>query len=120
MPQLSGATAFLTGNGYEIGYATYWNANIVTELTDGAVQMIGLEESDDPEGGVRYYTFLTSLWLREVPNEKPFLLVPFDTLEQEWAFPEEMEPYCELVYADDWYQIYDVTDFEQFQVLLYS
>ena len=120
VPQLSGATAFLTDNGYEIGYATYWNANIVTELTDGAVQMIGLEESDDPEGGVRYYTFLTYLWLREVPNEKPFLLVPFDTLEQEWAFPEEMEPYCELVYADDWYQIYDVTDFEQFQVLLYS
>lgn len=118
--ELSGVTAYLLENGYEIGYATYWNANVLTEITNGSVRMIGLEDYGNPKDGVRYYDFLTSLWLREIPNEKPFLLVSYDTFELEWLFPEEMEPYTELVYADELYKIYDVTDFESFRELLYS
>lgn len=30
---------FLMENGYHFGYASYWNANILTELTDGAVEV---------------------------------------------------------------------------------
>ena len=30
---------FLQENGYEFGYASYWNANIITELTDGKVEV---------------------------------------------------------------------------------
>ncbi len=30
---------FLQENDYHFGYATYWNANIITELTDGAVEL---------------------------------------------------------------------------------
>ena len=106
---LSGTSEFLLEHGYQIGYATYWNANVVTEVTNGAVRMIGVTSSDDPEDGIRYYDFLTSLWLREVPNDKPFLM-----LESDQAVPEEMEPYCVQVYADDCYCVYDITDLEAF------
>ncbi len=30
---------FLQTNGYDFGYASYWNANIITELTDGQVEV---------------------------------------------------------------------------------
>lgn len=118
--QLSGATDYLQEHGYHIGYATYWSANSVTEITNGSVQMIGIEKSDTSADDVHYYDFMTSLWLRDAPNEKPFLLVPFDTAAEKWDFPAEMEPCCQLVYADEWYQIYDITDFETFRELLYS
>lgn len=113
--QLSGATAFLQENGYKIGYASYWNANVVTEVTDGTVHMIGVTIYTDPEGCIKYYDFLTSLWLREVPNEKPFLLI--DHYE---ALPENMVPYCVQVYADACYSVYDITDLETFRELLNS
>lgn len=38
--------AFLQENGYEFGYAGYWNANIITELTDGRVEVANIM---DPE-----------------------------------------------------------------------
>ena len=107
---LSGVSEFFLENDYQIGYATHWNANVVTEVTNGAVRMIGVTASGDSEEGIRYYDFLTSLWLREVPNEKPFLLINSDG-----TVPEEMAPYCVQVYADDWYSVYDITDLEAFQ-----
>lgn len=38
--------AFLEENGYDFGYATYWNANIMTELTNGKVEIANI---GDPE-----------------------------------------------------------------------
>lgn len=36
--------AFLEEEGYTFGYATYWNANIMTELTDGAVEVANVQD----------------------------------------------------------------------------
>ncbi len=38
--------AFLQENGYTFGYAGYWNANIVTELTDGAVEIANVGDAE--------------------------------------------------------------------------
>jgi hypothetical protein len=46
---------FLTDNGYDFGYATYWNANIITELTDAKVETANIL---DPESMV-YFTWST-------------------------------------------------------------
>lgn len=40
---------FLEDNGYEFGYATYWNANIVTELTDGKVEVANVGDGEHLE-----------------------------------------------------------------------
>ncbi len=41
--------AFLEENQYDFGYATYWNANIVTELTDGAVKVANIMDPESLE-----------------------------------------------------------------------
>ncbi len=38
--------AYLEEQGYTFGYASYWNGNIVTELTDGAVEIANIHEID--------------------------------------------------------------------------
>lgn len=35
---------FLVEQGYEFGYASYWNANIITELTDGRVEVANVDD----------------------------------------------------------------------------
>ena len=38
--------AYLEEKGYTFGYASYWNGNIITELTDGAVEIANIREID--------------------------------------------------------------------------
>ncbi len=38
--------AYLEEQGYTFGYASYWNGNIMTELTDGAVEIANIHEID--------------------------------------------------------------------------
>lgn len=38
---------FLQEKGYKFGYATYWNANIITELTDGQVEVANVLDAVD-------------------------------------------------------------------------
>lgn len=38
--------AYLKEQGYTFGYASYWNGNIITELTDGAVEIANIHEID--------------------------------------------------------------------------
>ncbi len=40
---------FLEKNRYAFGYATYWNANIIAELTDGAVEVANLMDPESLE-----------------------------------------------------------------------
>ncbi|MBR6666077.1 MAG: hypothetical protein IKL22_10240 [Lachnospiraceae bacterium] len=39
--------AFLEENGYTFGYASYWNANIMTELSDGVVEVANIADFED-------------------------------------------------------------------------
>lgn len=48
---------FLVQNGYDFGYATYWNANIITELTDGEVEVANIL---DPES-LTFFTWSTPM-----------------------------------------------------------
>ena len=51
---------FLEEQGYTFGYASYWNGNIITELTDGQVEIANIREIDRMDmftwsSPVRYY-----------------------------------------------------------------
>lgn len=48
---------FLVQNGYDFGYATYWNANIITELTDAEVEVANIL---DPES-LTFFTWSTPM-----------------------------------------------------------
>ena len=42
-----GAISFLQDHDYHFGYATYWNGNIMEELSDGAVEVAALEDLEE-------------------------------------------------------------------------
>ena len=56
------------------GYATFWNANIVTELSDGAIEVVALEITD---GGMTPYRWLEAEenFAMDAPEEPVFLLL---------------------------------------------
>ena len=105
---------FLEDNGYREGYASFWSANVVTELTDGQVDvwcpLIG-----DPQP-VTEYIFkpqYISQWLQPVmhtkrrPEGKVFVLLT--AKENKTATLVEL-PGVSVVYQSDDYVIYDVAE----------
>ncbi len=88
---------YLKDNGYDYGYATFWNANITTEMSDGAVDMTSLDpNADKPE----VFLWLTDKRLIEKEHEKAFLLLTNDEL----GMYEGKSP----VYHDDYFSIFDI------------
>lgn len=61
--------------GLTLGYATFWNANIVTELSDGEIEVVALER--DSDGGMRLYRWLEAedSLAMSAPEEPVFLLL---------------------------------------------
>lgn len=94
--------AFLRENGYDFGFATYWNANIMTELTDGAVEIGNIEDPERLEffkwsSPMRYYE-------EGYHQGETFLLL---TAEQtvEYAEAEALRE-GEIVYQDGDYTVF--------------
>lgn len=93
--------AFLEKEGYDFGYATYWNANIVTELTGGQVEVANIGWLDRLD---YFYWSSPKKYYEEEHPGKVFLLV---TAEQKKEY--ENEPVIregKIVYQDDYYVVY--------------
>lgn len=109
---------FLMDQGYDKGYASYWNCNIVTEMSNGSIPMVLLRDLEDSRTvNLSYKTLLTALWFQEVPCEKPFLL-----LNERWAEPflqTDSSAYCTLIYSDEKYAAYSIDSPEAFVETLY-
>lgn len=65
--------AFLEEGQYDFGFATYWNANIVTELTDGKVEVANIL---DPES-LEYFTWSSPMkyYEKDYHQGETFLLL---------------------------------------------
>lgn len=103
---ISGAASYLLQNGYTFGYATFWNANIVTELTDGAVEVADITDLPTPH----FHRWLTrkDYWRRDYPKGRLFLLL---TKEQAEPIGEsELILAGDLVYSDALFVIYSYED----------
>ncbi|MEG1677895.1 MAG: hypothetical protein RR379_09505, partial [Clostridia bacterium] len=104
---LEGAVDFLTSNGYEVGYATFWNANIVTNMTSGHIPMIPLV-IDNANASLSYFQWLTNKNHHEeafIENKRVFLLLLAP--ENEMYLQTPLADDGNLVYQDDFYLIYD-------------
>lgn len=98
------AAAWLTENGYTQGFASFWNGNILTELSNGELDMYVYGELTEPE--------LTP-WLQEtrhleaVPEGKAFVFVGYlETFSEGIPCAQEdklvwTSPYGSKVYAYD-------------------
>ncbi len=74
--------AYLEENGLDFGYATFWNANVTTELTDGRVEVVAITLHKN-EGGQAVPEFGSWLEAEENlkmnrPDEPVFLLLSAD------------------------------------------
>lgn len=104
--RMQGVVQYVEDNGLEVGYATFWNSNILSELTSGKVTMVNIYRIyPDPAYG--YEPLLTSktFWDESFVEDKEVFLL----LEQEetWVFCDsELSMYAIPVYADEYYQIY--------------
>ncbi len=101
-----GAVNFIEENGYEVGYATFWQANSVTEATNGRVPMICID-GGNPFGDFQYNDWLTDKNLRSrstVEGKKTFLLL---TVEENIAFIQNpLFAQASPVYKDTYHVIY--------------
>ena len=94
--------AYLVEEGYVFGYASYWNANIMTEMSNGVIEVANIQDFED----MSYFRWSSPMKYYEegYHTGKTFLLLTV----------EEAEKYAEtkavsagtLVYEDDAYKVY--------------
>lgn len=90
---------YLKENGYDYGYATFWNANITTEMSDGTINMTSLDPNADSPVVFRW---LTDKRLIGGKHDRAFLVLT----SQELDMYEKKDP----VYSDEYFSVFDVTD----------
>lgn len=106
------AVSFLQENGYDLGYAGFWNSNISTEISNGKIKMINVNMNFN-DGTIYYYDWLTLKSNRSLVNKKKFILLSVDEY-YKLTKNEELQK-CEIVYRDDYYVIYDLTENDLFE-----
>lgn len=102
--------SYLEGEEYALGYASFWNANIMTELTNGSLKMVSLECERGEEPSL--FPWLVRLSdLAPVSNrEHVYLYLHHNELNRYASLIEGREP----AYEDGTWYIYDYTDTDEF------
>lgn len=110
---------FLQENSYDLGYGPHWNANVLTEMTDGQLPMVAIrrtEAADADTLGITYVDWLTLRSNRELPTEKPFLMLLHENVP--WIQGTVFEPLVVEAYRNEQYVIFDIVDHAAFREAL--
>ena len=113
--ELSDLVSFLTHNGYEIGYAKFWSCNIITEMSDGKLQMASID-FDPHAGKISHTYFLTLESLHKKISQNPFLILPHSDKSSFEA--TNIFNLCSLIYEDDLYCAYRINDHTKFLAII--
>lgn len=111
-----GITNFLKNNDYHYGYASFWNANVFTYLTDGKIEVANLDRDE-----ADFYNFHIHKWLTPERyctddfggNEKMILIVTKD--EYTKSSDAKLFSNGKLVFRDDYYYIFEYKDNKTFK-----
>lgn len=97
---------FLRENDYKFGYATFWNANIVTELTDGRVQVSSIIlMNQENEKWLKPEKYRNP---RYKSNKKRFVIFTKDEIAQNAILVNDMA--LPLVFENNTYAVYDLKE----------
>ena len=106
LDRMDGVLKYLEENECEVGYSTFWYANLITELTDGRIPMIPIYRVY-PDPAYLYEDWLTAKQFREesfVEDKNVFLLLSID---ETYVFGDsELAAYAIPTYQDEYFQIY--------------
>ena len=96
------AVRYLEDQGYTFGYGSFWNCNVVEELTEGEIEMVPFTGGRGEQYSLYpWLTKMDNLFLDE-PVSPAFLLLHYNELNRYAELIQGKEP----VYQDDSYQIY--------------
>lgn len=90
------AAQFMVDKGYDFGYATFWNANVFTELTNGKVEIRNVHIQQWETLGYEH-------WLMEKKNENRLSDKPIFVLMDY----EQYAANADLEFLQDEYRVYD-------------
>ena len=111
--ELTEVVDLLLEQGYDKGYASYWDCNVVAEMTSGKITMVLIHDPDDSQSGnLSYRNWLSATWSQEAPCEKPFLLI-----NEKWAEvfrQSDSYVYCTPIYSGHNYIAYSIDNPEEF------
>ena len=103
--EISEVSDFLRENDYAFGYATFWNANIVTELTDGRVQVSSIIlMNQENEKWLKPEKYRNP---RYKSNKKRFVIFTKDEITQN-VFLVDGLAFLPLVYENNTYAVYEL------------
>jgi len=111
----NGHIAYLLENQYTLGYANFWNANVLTELTEGKIEMVSL--NCEGKGTPTLNPWLVKLEniYPPVPRKDVFLLLHENERRRSEKLIEGREP----VFESEGYYIYLYDDTDEFLDLLH-
>jgi len=105
----------LNEDGYEEGYATFWNANVMTELSNGKISMRSWWPHDDKADVADLETLYP--WLQEtknwdtVPKGKVFIFLSLDEARR-YTIAQNLNRDA-VIYQSDEYVIYGYKNYDQ-------
>lgn len=108
-------------NDYDLGYASHWECNILTEMSDGQIPMVTVTfdvYGSSTPGNLYYDNCLTSYWLREMPVQKAFYLCASG--DRELLHQGDSMEFCQLIFSEGGFDFFEITDLPQFRKTLYS
>lgn len=92
-PHLETVCDWLVENGYTQGYATFWYANVMTELSDGVLEVWTVDDMTR----MNLHEWLQDAGHREQPQGEVFLLIDPTVARENLAYPDT----ARVVYEDD-------------------
>lgn len=106
-----GLVSFIEENAYSIGLATFWNGNIISELTNEKIQFINLELDKDT-GELSEFHWLCRV---EIPEEiQNSILLILTREEDELVILPERENFP-IIFEDENYVVYEVSTLEKME-----
>lgn len=100
---LEDVSDWLVENGYTQGYATFWYANVLTELSDGTLEVWTVDDMTR----MNLHEWLQSMDHRQAPEGKVFLLIDPTVARENLAYTKA----ARVVYEDDYgYMILEAPD----------
>ena len=111
------AVNYLEDNGYTEGYVTFWNSDIITELTNGDIEMWTVDDIDS----LHIYD-----WLQETdhvdnqPNKKFFIIIGLDEYNSTENSLKIKSLDNDIIYRDENYHVYGFESMDQYNKLIGS
>lgn len=104
----------IVAEGYDLGYATHWQCNVLTEMSDGAVDMVNLEERDEK---LCYYDWLTPKSLRSREAEQAFVVLTAHEAQLAGSAPLNAILQLEMNHCDNYF-LYRISDLPAWRAYL--